>query len=179
MQRKADIRRIPKHVEMLFGKTCLCLFVCEDVTFPPCVFEFTFISAHFTSVTLRLGSRAGRVSWLPSALYQLPCIQIRSPSYLFLQLTHLSEAKCGVQKQYKTVSPRCGKSFLCHTRAFADIAVQIVGNYDFSSRGKYARISSYNWSMLKIKAVGGFSVMLLVLFVFCFCFFLFPRRVKC
>lgn len=81
--------------------------------------------------------------------------------------------------QYKTVSPRCGKSFLCHTRAFADIAVQIVGNYDFSSRGKYARISSYNWSMLKIKAVGGFSVMLLVLYVFCFCFFLFPRRVKC
>lgn len=115
MQRKADIRGIPKHVEMLFGKTCLCLFVCGDVTSPPCVFEFTFISAHFTSVTLRLGSRAGRVSWLPSALYQLPCIQIRSPSYLFLQLTHLSEAKCGVQTGTKQFLPDVASHF-CATQ---------------------------------------------------------------
>lgn len=38
----------------------------------------------------------------------------------------------------------------------ADITVQIAGNYDFSSQGKYTQISSYNWSLLKIKAVWGF-----------------------
>lgn len=46
----------------------------------------------------------------------------------------------------------------------ADITVQIAGNYDFSSRGKYAQISSYNWSLLKIKAVWGFLVILFMFF---------------
>lgn len=44
----------------------------------------------------------------------------------------------------------------------ADITVQIAGNYDSSSRGKYAQISSYNWSLLKIKAVWRFNT-------FCLC----------
>lgn len=51
----------------------------------------------------------------------------------------------------------------------ADITVQIAGNYDFSSSGKYAQISSYNWSLLKIKAVVGVQS-------FCLCS---AKRAKC
>lgn len=45
----------------------------------------------------------------------------------------------------------------------ADITAQIAGNYVFASLGKYAQISLYNWSLLKIKAVWGFLVI-------CVCF---------
>lgn len=40
----------------------------------------------------------------------------------------------------------------------ADITLQIAGNYVCPSLGKYAQISSYNWSLLKIKAVWGIKI---------------------
>lgn len=93
MQRKTDIRRIPEQVAMLFGKTAYA--------YSSAGMESSPSSLHFTNVALHLGSRADWVACLPSALYQLLCIQIESPIYLFFQLTHFSEVKCGDQTSTK------------------------------------------------------------------------------
>lgn len=152
MLKKVELRGIPKHVEMLFGKTAPAYSFAETSSSPD-VFPFT--SVLFTNVTSHLGSRAAWVS--PPAICPLsaPLHPDQVPMLFVFQLTHLSEAKCGVQTSAKLFLPDVSSRFC----AFAEITVWIVGNYDFSSRGKYARISLYNWSMVKIKAVWGLSVM--------------------
>lgn len=164
MQTKVEFSGIPKHVEMLFGKTTYASSVAEMQSSPTRI----RVHLHQSAFHQRDCSRAASVPRPPSALYRLLCIQIQSPACLFFHLTHFNEAKCGVQSG-TTVSPRCVKSFLRHTSAIVDIAVQIGGNYDFCSRGKYTQISLYNWSMLKIRAVWGFSILSLV------CDFFFPQ----
>lgn len=139
------------------------------IKFPRRGFEFTVINVHFTNLTFHLGSRAGWVSWLPSALYQLNiCIQRPQPM-CFSNWPILVRPSMEFRLAQNSYCQMCQGIFVPHkSLCWYCITGQIVANYDFSSWGKFARISSCNWSMLKIKAVRRFSIMLLVLFMFFF-----------
>lgn len=111
MQRKADSRGIPKHVEMLFGKTSHTYLY----KVPP-----TWIWVHLHQ---RAFHQSDFPSWLKGRLGLLAAISPlsaqylhpASPTNLFFQLTHFSEAKYGVQTSPKQFRPDASSHF-CATQ---------------------------------------------------------------
>lgn len=160
---------------MLFGKTVYSSYVCQSLflaeMYCVCVcgvlFFFSRAICIFAFVLLH------SMCVLQQGLYTIAQGQPRSPAH---HLPSLSSSASQMSPQ-----PVCFSNWPllmepsavlrpiqnCRSQMFrvilkphknsADITVQIAGNYDFSSRGKYAQISSYNWSLLKIKAVWEFK----------------------
>lgn len=134
------------------------VFVCIYV--PKCMSRLSmFYNNDFISLL------KGRLSLLPTICPLSVPLHPKWVPCVFLSLVFLIDpfwwSQVRSSDQYNTRSQMCQVILKPHKNA--DITAQIAGNYFFASLGKYAQISLYNWSLLKIKAVWGFLVI-------CVCF---------